>query len=193
MIVRGKKRDILSSPDALARWWEEACKYHPDSNVVKGAGEPVTWDTDLLDAMKMVRMALRTLSAHVVEQHAVYEGDLEPLNEVLALGYPSLEGTGQGTMISVIRLRDAKIGAVLLPIVLFALRLFTEADWQRLYKCKNDRCVLFFYDTTKSGTRHWCSLGCMNRSRSIQHYRRTIEEKLLPIDLVNPGNPARPD
>jgi predicted RNA-binding Zn ribbon-like protein len=59
------------------------------------------------------------------------------------------------------------------PIARSALHLFTEADWRRLHQCKHDRCIVFFYDTTKSGTRRWCSPGCMNRARSIQHYRLT--------------------
>jgi predicted RNA-binding Zn ribbon-like protein len=31
--------------------------------------------------------------------------------------------------------------------------------------------VLLFYDTTKSGTRRWCSTSCMNRARSSRRYR----------------------
>lgn len=52
------------------------------------------------------------------------------------------------------------------------LRLLTEGDLRRLHKCRNERCVLLFYDTTKSGTRQWCSLDCFNRTRSSQRYRQ---------------------
>ncbi len=179
MIVRGKKRDVLSSPDALARWWEEACKQHLDSAEVKGVGEPIAWNSELLDAVKTLRMAVRTLFTHVVEQHAVEEGELEVLNRVLARGYPFLERTAQGRVRLVTRSGDEQKGQVLLPIALSALHLFTESDWQRLHRCKNDRCILFFYDTTKSGTRHWCSPGCMNRFRSIHHYKATKKQASL--------------
>ncbi len=173
MVVRGKKHDVLSSSDALAHWWKEACRQHPDISIVETARKPIVWESTLLDDVKALRMALRTLSTHVVEQQTVEEGDLEPLNGILALGYSSLERTAQGNVKSVIRLRNPEKGNVLFPIAMSALRLFTESDWQRLHKCRNDRCTLFFYDTTKSGTRHWCSLGCMNRSRSIHHYQAT--------------------
>jgi len=179
MIVRGKKRDVLSSPDALARWWEKARTQHPENAEVKGVGEPIAWNSELLDAVKMLRVTVRTLCTHVVEQHAVEVGDLEGLNSVLALGYPSLERTAQGNVRLVTRLGDEQKGQVLLPIALSALHLFTEYDWQRLHRCKNDRCILFFYDSTKSGTRHWCSLGCMNRFRSIQHYKVTKKQASL--------------
>ncbi len=173
MVIRGKKHDALSSPDALAHWWKEASKQHFDNGILKEAGVAIVWGSKLLDDVKMLRMALRTLSTHVVEWQTVEEKDLEPINDILALGYSSLEKTEQGNVKSVIHLRNSEKGSVLFPIAMSALHLFTESDWQRLHKCKNDRCTLFFYDTTKSGTRHWCSLGCMNRSRSIRHYQAT--------------------
>jgi predicted RNA-binding Zn ribbon-like protein len=179
MLDRGKKRDVLSSPDALARWWEEVYRRYPQEGVGEGPGESVVWTSELLDAVLALRMVLRTLLTHVVEQHAVDEEDLKPINEILALGYSALERTGQGNVKAVMRLRDPEKGSVLIPIALSAVRLFTESDWRRLHQCKHDRCILFFYDTTKSGTRRWCSPGCMNRARSIHHYQLTKKEASL--------------
>jgi predicted RNA-binding Zn ribbon-like protein len=176
MVDRGKKRDVLSSPDALARWWGEACKQYPDQCAIEGAGEPIAWTSELLEAVQSLRMALRTLATHVVERHAVEEEDLKPVNEILALGYSALERTGQGNVKAVMYLRDPEKGSVLFPIALSALQLFTESDWRRLHQCKNDRCIVFFYDTTKSGTRRWCSPVCMNRARSIRQYQLTKKE-----------------
>lgn len=175
MIIRGKKHDVLSSSDALAAWWKEANKHYSKGQPVVEK-EPILWDTELLTAVKAIRTNLRTLASHVVQHQGVVDEVLEPLNAALALGYPSMQKTEQGTIIQVMRLRDTKIGPIVLPIALSAFHLFTEADWQRIHKCKNDRCVLYFYDNTKSGTRQWCSLGCMNRSRSIQHYKETKKQ-----------------
>jgi predicted RNA-binding Zn ribbon-like protein len=61
--------------------------------------------------------------------------------------------------------------SMLFAIALSALRLVRDGDRQRLHRCSNDRCVLLFYDTTKSATRRWCSLGCMDRARSAKRYR----------------------
>lgn len=170
---RGEKHDWLSSPDALARWWEEACEQYPDECAIKGGRAPISWTSELLEATQALRMALRTLLTHVIEQHGVEEEDLEPVNKILALGYAALERTGQGHIKEALHLRDPEQGDVLVPIASSALRLFTELDWQRLHQCKHDRCIVFFYDTTKSGTRRWCSPSCMNRARSIQHYQLT--------------------
>jgi predicted RNA-binding Zn ribbon-like protein len=176
---RGKKRDGLPSPDALAQWWEETCKRYPDQCAIVGAAAPIAWTNDLLDAIKALRLALRTLATRVVEQQRVEEEDLGPVNDALALGYSALQPTEQGDLKAVLRLRDAEQGRILAPIARSALQLFTEADWRRLHQCKHDRCIVFFYDTTKSGTRRWCSPGCMNRARSIQHYRLTKKAAAL--------------
>jgi predicted RNA-binding Zn ribbon-like protein len=43
----------------------------------------------------------------------------------------------------------------------------------RLRKCANPDCVLWFLDTTRSGTRRWCSMSaCGNRLKARRHYRR---------------------
>ena len=170
---RGRQRDVLSSPDALARWWGEACQRYPDQCVIKGAGEPIAWTSELLDTIKSLRMALRTLATQVVEHHAVEEEDLNPVNEILALGYAALEGTEQGNVKAGMRLHDPEKGSVVVPIAHSALQLLTEFDWRRLHQCKHDHCIVFFYDTTKSGTRRWCSPGCMNRARSSYRYQLT--------------------
>jgi len=36
------------------------------------------------------------------------------------------------------------IEAVLLPLALSALHLFTQTEYHRLHHCKNERCILFF-------------------------------------------------
>ena len=163
----------MSSPEARARWWENICARYPDQCGIAGAGTSIAWTSDLLAAIKALRLALRTLATQVIEQQAVEEEHLAPVNAILALAYSALERTGQGTVKAVTYLRDPEQGRVLVPIALSALAFFTEADWQRLHQCKHDRCIVFFYDTTKSGTRRWCSPSCMNRARSIQHYQLT--------------------
>ena len=176
---RGKQHDALTSPEALAQWWEDICQHYPDQGGIAGAGAPIVWTSDLLDAVRALRRALRTLATHIIEQQAVEEEELKPVNAILALGYSALERTREGTVKAALHLRDPEQGRVLVPIALSALGFFTEADWRRLHQCKHDRCIVFFYDTTKSGTRRWCSPGCMNRARSIQHYQLTKKKAAL--------------
>src|SRR5215831_10407103 len=101
---RGKRRDTLPSPEALARWWVAACERYPDQCVIEGADETTAWTSELFDAVLALRMALRTLITQVVESGAVEEDDLRPVNAILALGYSALERTSEGNVKPIMRL-----------------------------------------------------------------------------------------
>jgi predicted RNA-binding Zn ribbon-like protein len=46
----------------------------------------------------------------------------------------------------------------------------TRAD--RIHGCANPDCVLWFLDTSRPGTRRWCSMAaCGNRDKAIRHGR----------------------
>ncbi len=52
------------------------------------------------------------------------------------------------------------------PVASAFAEFIVQADLTRVRKCKNPECILFFYDTSKSGTRAWCSLDiCGNKMR----------------------------
>jgi len=62
------------------------------------------------------------------------------------------------------------------PVAHSAAMLFTHADPNRVRKC--GQCVLHFYDTSKKGTRRWCSMQmCGNRFKVAAYAarRRTID------------------
>jgi predicted RNA-binding Zn ribbon-like protein len=169
---------LLTSPEDVAVWWHQARAHYPDAEHVRADLDTVIWSIQLLERIKRVRAAIRTLCTNLVEEQPFDVEALTTLNSILALGYPALVAiSGQG-MIAVYRPCDDEQGTVLLPLALSALHLFTQAERHRLHQCKNERCILFFYDTTKSATRQWCSLECMNRARSLQHYRQIKEERI---------------
>ena len=52
------------------------------------------------------------------------------------------------------------------------LDLLAEAP-DRIRKCQNPACVLWFFDTTRNRTRRWCSMAvCGNRAKARRHYDR---------------------
>ena len=52
------------------------------------------------------------------------------------------------------------------------LRLLDEHP-RRVRNCANPDCPFWFLDTTRSGTRRWCSMTiCGNRLKARRHYRR---------------------
>ncbi|WP_017597254.1 CGNR zinc finger domain-containing protein [Nocardiopsis lucentensis] len=45
---------------------------------------------------------------------------------------------------------------------------------ERIRGCANPACVLHFFDTSRNGTRRWCSMaGCGNRAKAARHHART--------------------
>jgi predicted RNA-binding Zn ribbon-like protein len=179
VVVRGKRYDLFPTPEDVAVWWQQARKHHPEAEQVGANTDTVIWSAQLLERIKRVRAAIRTLCTNLVEEQPFDTEALTTLNTILAMGYPVLEAASGRDMIAVYRSRDDEQGAVLLSLALSALHLFTQAERHRLHQCKNERCILFFYDTTKSATRQWCSLECMNRARSLQHYRHIKEERII--------------
>ena len=60
---------------------------------------------------------------------------------------------------------------LLAPLVHSAAMLFAHVDHKRVRQCR--RCVLHFHDTSKKGTRHWCSMRiCGNRSKVATYAAR---------------------
>ena len=44
---------------------------------------------------------------------------------------------------------------------------------ERLRRCAHPACVLYFYDTSRNGTRRWCSMdACGSRTKASRHYSR---------------------
>ncbi len=172
ILVRGKKHDFLVTVENAEQWWRAATIQHSGRNIVKGEAETTQWDEILLANLKRLRDALRRLFTALVEGRPVDKSDLEELNRALAMGYQSVEIGKDGKLTAIYQTTEPAYGAVLLPIALSALHVITERELKRLHKCANERCVGLFYDTTRSATRQWCSPECMNRARSLQHYRK---------------------
>jgi predicted RNA-binding Zn ribbon-like protein len=61
------------------------------------------------------------------------------------------------------------------PIVDDVASVLTVPDKSRLRKC--ERCILHFYDTSKKGSRRWCSMNlCGNRSKVAAYASRKRAE-----------------
>jgi predicted RNA-binding Zn ribbon-like protein len=59
------------------------------------------------------------------------------------------------------------------PIVAATAELLSDIEPSRIRKCESDSCVLHFYDTSKKGSRRWCSMNiCGNRLKVAAYQRR---------------------
>jgi predicted RNA-binding Zn ribbon-like protein len=170
IVVRGQPRDLLAAPADLVAWQHAAATIDPASDLATGSLARFADEVTLTGA-KTLRASLRGLFRAVASGAPVADGDLEALNRVLRTGFLTVEVAADSRFLPIWRSHDGGSDGLLLAIARSAMTLLTESDLSRLHRCANERCVLFYYDTTKRATRRWCSTGCMNRARSSRRYR----------------------
>jgi predicted RNA-binding Zn ribbon-like protein len=163
--------DQLYDADQASAWWHEACGKHGIGR--KGVDRGIeAWSEDEFDFLLALRVELRSVFETLREgRRAACPTPL--LNRVLARGSFSLRVEAEGITREYAR-REGGFDP-LLAIALSAARLLAKGELSRLRGCRSERCTLLFYDTTKSGTRHWCRPECMNRARARANYRKSKE------------------
>ncbi|MGW7262948.1 CGNR zinc finger domain-containing protein [Streptomyces sp. NPDC054842] len=150
----GAVQDLLTDTAGLAVWLRANGLDFP-------AGDAVL--RHLLDA----RDALR----------AVVDGSLEDgaerVDAVLAHGRVRVTLTPQGPGES-FEFEDPAWGPAWLAARDYLDLLATAPD--RIRRCAHAACILHFFDTSRNGTRRWCSMAaCGNRAKASRHYARTKE------------------
>ena len=146
----GGPQDLLTDTSGLAIWLHFA-----------GLADRCRADEDTLRAVLVARQAI-----HLASEESAFD----VLNGVLDYGRVRRRLTDEGPV------DDADVGdPAWLPAWLAAddyLRLLREAP-DRVRRCAHPNCVLYFYDTSKNGTRRWCSMAvCGNRAKAARHYAR---------------------
>ncbi|BBG05122.1 MULTISPECIES: CGNR zinc finger domain-containing protein [Pseudonocardia] len=151
-IESGTERDLLATPEGAASWLAGHGFDGP-------AGEPVT------AALRRARAVMTDLLDEPGTGTAI------AFDELLARGRLR-RGYGPGGAVT----RPETGDPAWLPAwtAAEALLRLLETRPERVRRCAHDGCVLHFLDTTRNGTRRWCSMAsCGNRSKSNRHYART--------------------
>lgn len=167
VVSRGRAIDLLASPDAYVAWWRSARLVYPEL-----AGDLAVTEANprLLLVMIELRGALRTLFGALADGAPIPVAGLNVLNATLEMTGVAVEIGIAGEPRRVYVPHGAAVDGPMLAVAHSSVELLTDTDLSRLHRCANDRCVLLFFDTSKSATRRWCSTACMNRARSIQRY-----------------------
>jgi len=171
MVQGGRPADLLVGADDVLQWLGEAgfslkVTIRPNDTRLRG---------ELLAATRGYRSALRLAAQRIAFDGSVPSHILRTTNEFLKRRNHWFEVT-EGR--SGIAMRDRWIVErpedVCAPIAHAFGQFTSSADFSRLRKCKNPDCVLFFYDTSKSNTRSWCSLDiCGNKLRVAAFRQRS--------------------
>jgi predicted RNA-binding Zn ribbon-like protein len=165
-MVEGAAVDLLASPSTAAAWFRHA---------VDPAVDPAVADSASPAAVRHLvaaRAAIRAVATTVAEGAVPTDGDREGLDAVLAHGRARRMLGDDGRPAAVVEADDPAWH----PAVLAAYDLLDLLDDRadRIRQCEHGRCVLWFLDTSRNGTRRWCSMArCGNRAKAERHYRRT--------------------
>lgn len=113
------------------------------------------------------------LQARDALHKAVHEGATAPVDAILGHGRIratlTAEGPGEAP-----EFHDPAWGPAWLAARDYLELLTTAPD--RIRTCAHEACILHFFDTSRNGTRRWCSMAaCGNRAKASRHYARTKE------------------
>jgi len=149
----------LEEPLAAARWWGAARS--GALPVLPLAEAKPRFDAALAAELQ----ALRDAAAELVEAaKAGGEPPTEALSRITAaLGLATMQLHGSPPARGFAA--DSGAGLVLFPLAHAAAGL-AAADLARLGRCASADCTAYFWDSTKNGSRRWCSLACMERVRA---------------------------
>ena len=172
-VQNGEAVELLPDFDALLRWFQVA-------NLLS-SGEATSlrqhWGASaraerVVEAMRELRERLRKVVLARERGGTVHRPAIDELNHLMA-EHPMLtrlkaRGSAYTTELWFDPRQPEDLFA---PLAHSAAMLFAEVDRNRVRKC--GQCVLHFYDTSKKGTRRWCSMQlCGNRLKVAAYAAR---------------------
>lgn len=133
------------------------------------------------EAALALRDGVRRVVEALAERRAVGPQEVEPINRALEVteGHDALVPAGDGWRLGFVA-REQRLEWLLAAVARSAAELVEEGPAAPLRKCAGARCVLYFYDTSRTHRRRWCSMAvCGNRSKVAAfagRHRRTARE-----------------
>lgn len=172
-VQNGEPMELLSDFGALLHWFQAAglLSSREMANLQRHSEESASAQRTL-EAMRDFREKLRNEIVAWEDGADVHRATIAELNGLLA-AHPmlnKLQATGNDISMK-LRFEPHQPEDLFAPLAHSAAKLFAEADRSRVRKC--GQCVLHFYDTSKKGTRRWCSMQlCGNRLKVAAYARR---------------------
>jgi predicted RNA-binding Zn ribbon-like protein len=153
--VRLEGTDALDTPVALTNWLRERSL----------ADRRDVANTSDLDAARALRQVLRqTVDPNVPS----------PTDPTDILGHLTfrlrIDGDGKPSLGQV----PAGIEGALTHVVTKFAEGLTDGSWMRLHLCASPECRWAFRDTSKAGTRRWCSMSSCGNRHKARHARSLV-------------------
>jgi len=164
--------ELLSDFGALLQWFHAAGLLSTQEMAnLQFQGESVA-ARRTLEAMRQFREKLRKEVLAWEGGAHLHRSTVEELNQLMA-AHPmrsKLQATGNVPSME-LWFEPRQPEDLFAPLAHSAAKVFAEADRNRIRKW--GECVLHFYDTSKNGTRRWCSMQlCGNRLKVAAYASR---------------------
>ncbi|HUK29769.1 MAG TPA: CGNR zinc finger domain-containing protein [Candidatus Acidoferrum sp.] len=135
---------------------------------------------EFLEKARVLSGALRIVFEARAAGEEIQADWVEAINEILTFteGHDRLEPVAdrevdQAEWRLALHARAEGLEWLLTAIARNGAELIAEGPRAPIRKCANPNCGLFFYDDSRTGKRHWCSMArCGNRAKVAAHYRR---------------------
>ena len=177
-VQNGEPQELLPDFNSLLRWFRAAELVSTREFVIlQQQWENSARARRTLEEIREFREELRNEILRWENGGKLHRSVIEKLNSLLA-DHPMLERvieTDNGHRIELtVEVRQPE--DLFAPLAHSAAKLFTETDRSRVRKC--GECVLHFFDTSKKGTRRWCSMQlCGNRIKVAAYARRQGDKR----------------
>ncbi len=172
-VQNGEPMELLSDFNALLRWFQAAglLDSRKMANLQRQTRESVA-GRRTLDAMRQFREKLRKEILAWEGGADLHRATVDEVNRLMA-AHPMrsrLKATGNVHSLEP-WFEPHQPGDLFAPLAQSTAKLFAKGDRYRVRKC--GQCVLHFYDTSKKGTRRWCSMQlCGNRLKVAAYAAR---------------------
>jgi predicted RNA-binding Zn ribbon-like protein len=172
-VQNGEPVELLPDFDALLRWFQAAdlLSSRQATSLRQQWGESARAQ-QVVEGMRELRERLRKEVLSTERGGTVHRVAIDELNHLMAK-HPMLTRLKASGSTSATELwfdpREPE--DLFAPLAHSAATLFADVDRNRVRKC--GQCVLHFYDTSKKGTRRWCSMQlCGNRLKVAAYATR---------------------
>ena len=171
-VLDGEATELLSDFGALLRWFRAAnlLSSRDTAKLEQNWGGSRAQKT--LDGIRELREKLRKEIIAWEAGGSVHHSTIEELNQLMAKHPMRTRLKRRGGASAIEHYFEAQEPEDLFaPLAQSAAELFASVDRSRVRKC--DHCVLHFQDTSKKGTRRWCSMRfCGNRLKVAAYAAR---------------------
>jgi predicted RNA-binding Zn ribbon-like protein len=172
-VQNGEPMELLPDFRALLRWFQAAdlLSSREATHIERECGQSGE-ARRMLEEARALREGLRKEILAWEDGGSIHRSTVAELNRLMAEHPMRTRLTGKGDeRLPELYFTVQKPEDLFAPLAQSAALLFTSVDRTRVRKC--GQCVLHFLDTSKKGTRRWCSMQlCGNRLKVASYARR---------------------